>query len=78
MNKEVADNRDERFKATLRRQLGDNGVALMVNQAVLFIFALIMLVSIIVGYINFDQSNRSPRNNATMMVALSKPMFAPQ
>lgn len=43
--------RDTRFKTMLQQQFGDNGIVLMVNQSFLFIMALIMVISIIIGFI---------------------------
>lgn len=46
---EVIDTRDTRFRQILHDQLGENGIALMVNQAFIFILALILVVSIVIG-----------------------------
>lgn len=46
---EVVDTRDGRFRQILHDQLGENGVALMVNQAFIFILALILVISIVIG-----------------------------
>lgn len=46
---EVVDSRDGRFRQILHDQLGENGVALMVNQAFIFILALILIVTIVLG-----------------------------
>lgn len=46
---EVVDSRDGRFRQILHDQLGENGVALMVNQAFIFILALILVISVVIG-----------------------------
>lgn len=45
----VRDTRDDRFKQILREQLGENGIPLMVNQAFVFLLALILVVAVAVG-----------------------------
>lgn len=44
--------RDTRFKEMLHQQFGENGVILLVNQSFLFIIALILVVSILIGFIS--------------------------
>lgn len=50
-------NRDDRFKQILQQQLGENGVALLVNQAFLFLLALVMMVAILIGVITSQSKN---------------------
>lgn len=44
--------RDERFKRIIEKQIGPKGVPLLVNQACLFLIALVMVVSILIGVIS--------------------------
>lgn len=46
------DDRDTRYKEILRDQLGSTGVTLLVNQSFIFILALIMVVTAIIGYLS--------------------------
>lgn len=55
--------RDERFKLLLRNQLGDSGIPLLVNQAFLFVLAIIMMVAVLLGFIN----SRPPGNGVLVL-----------
>lgn len=48
---EQIETRDNRFQQILYEQFGENGLVTMLNQSLIFIFALVMLVAILIGYI---------------------------
>jgi len=43
--------RDDRFKQILYEQFGELGIVSMVNQSLIFVIALVMIVSIMIGVI---------------------------
>lgn len=45
-------NRDSRFRHILKNQLGENGLALVTGQSFLFVLVLIMIVSVILGFLS--------------------------
>ncbi|AUQ44020.1 putative gp59-like protein [Esparto virus] len=66
---EQVDKRDDRFKQLLYQQFGETGIVSLVNQALVFILALIMIVSIMIGMIatnNYSTNQRFSSNNTLM------------
>lgn len=53
--------RDARFKVFLRRHLGETGLYLLVCQATLFLFAMVMLVAVAVGMMGSRATATYPR-----------------
>lgn len=51
--------RDDRFKEILKKQLGENGAQMLVVQSVLFVMALIMIVTIVIGAMALTLLNSS-------------------
>lgn len=49
--------RDSRFKDMLQQQFGENGIPLLVNQAFLFLLALIMVVVILLGLVSLKSED---------------------
>lgn len=41
--------RDYRFKHIIESKLGKNGIDLLLNQSILFVFALIIIVAVVIG-----------------------------
>lgn len=62
--------RDDRFKRQLRKDLGEKGIPLLVNQAVIFMFALIIVVSIMIGITNMKSNDNYGKQNLKYSVLL--------
>lgn len=60
------ESRDTRFKEMLQQQFGENGIVLLVNQSFIFLIALVLIVSVLIGLI-------STRNNEFGVLKLSEP-----
>ncbi|AQN78606.1 ACH96209.1 GrBNV gp59-like protein [Kallithea virus] len=69
---EATTDRDDRFKKILNRQFGEFGIVSMVNQSLIFILALIMIVSIMIGII--ATLVRSESISTTAIGALTNPI----
>lgn len=71
---EQIETRDNRFQQILYEQFGENGLVTMLNQSLIFIFALVMLVAILIGYITtLSKSTTNPTqltNTGTAAVML--------
>lgn len=51
--------RDDRFKHILHGQFGEFGLLSLVNQSIIFILALVMIVSIMIGFITTSAKNEN-------------------
>lgn len=61
--------RDYRFNHIIESQLGTNGMYLLVCQSVLFIFALIIIVAVMIGSLFTNwQANNNPATVKTTMI----------
>lgn len=67
-----APTRDERFKHILRQQLGDNGVQILVNQSVLFVLALILIITVVIGAMTSSMFSCVP---STVAVSDYNPLY---
>lgn len=62
--------RDDRFKKQLQKDLGEKGIPLLVNQAVIFMFALIIVVAILIGVTNIKYKEHFGERNLKYSVLL--------
>lgn len=66
-NASTEETRDDRFKTIIKQQLGSNGITLLVTQSFLFILALIMIVSIIIGLIGVSKNGQLRGGTGTVL-----------
>lgn len=61
--------RDQRFRHIVESQIGRNGIYLLVSQSILFIFALIIIVAVMIGSLltNWQNAKTPPATNLMVL-----------